>query len=106
MAHTALSAAFYLRHTAIDKGAMNKFRICFLWRNEYFKSRMPRMLLAPVGNGVINSLRYFFGNGAMNATQCWQLRNDTFGWHLVATLIKPPFLFLSAPIHLVGLGTS
>ncbi len=99
MAHTALSAAFYLLHTAIDKSAMNKFRICFQWRNEHFK---PRMLLVSVGNGAINIRD--IGDGAMNAPQCWQLHNDAFGWHMVATLIIPPFLFLSAPIHLVGLA--
>jgi hypothetical protein len=79
MAHTALSAPFYLLHTAIDKSAMNKFGICFQWRNEHFK---PRMLLVSVGNGAIKTPE--IGNGAMNALQCWQLRNDTVGgrWSL------------------------
>jgi hypothetical protein len=36
-AHTVLFAAFSLLHSDVGNGSMNKFRICFQWRNEYFK---------------------------------------------------------------------
>jgi hypothetical protein len=37
MAHTALSAAFYLLHTVVGNGAMNKFGSCCQWRIELVK---------------------------------------------------------------------
>jgi hypothetical protein len=40
--HTDLSAAFYILHTAVGNGAMNKFGISMQQRNEHFK---PGMLL-------------------------------------------------------------
>ncbi len=57
MAYTALSAVFYSLHTVVGNGAINKFAICFQWRNEHFK---PRMLL------------FYVGYGAMNAPWNWQ----------------------------------
>ncbi len=92
MAPTALTAAFYLLHTAVGNGAINKCGTCFQWRNEHFK---PRMLLVSVGNGAIKTPD--IGNGAMNALQCWQLRNDTLGgiwslpllYHLSSSFLHP-----------------
>ncbi len=52
MAHTDLSVAFSLQHTAVDNCAMNKFGICMQQRNEHFK---PRMLLFSVGNSGTNA---------------------------------------------------
>jgi hypothetical protein len=59
IAHTALSAAFYLRHPAVGNGAVNKHRICL--NNEHFK---PRIWLFSVGKGAMNVPRY------------WQRRDD------------------------------
>ncbi len=39
-AHKALSAAFYLLHTAVGNGAMNKFLIYSQWRRKVFTIRM------------------------------------------------------------------
>jgi hypothetical protein len=50
-AHSSVSA-FYLIHTAVEKGATNHFGIFFQWRNEHFK---PSMLLFSVGNGAMKS---------------------------------------------------
>ncbi len=61
IAHIALSAAFYSKHTAVGSGAMNKFGSCCQWRHEYLK---PRMLLFSVTNG------------AMNEKQHWELRKE------------------------------
>jgi len=57
MAHTGLSAAFYLLHTTVGDSAMNKFGTC----REVFTRRM---------------LLFSVDNGAMNAPQCWQLSDD------------------------------
>ncbi len=57
MAHTGLSAAFYLLHTSVGDSAMNKFETC----------------------REVNTIRiliFSVDNGAMNAPQCWQLRDD------------------------------
>jgi hypothetical protein len=59
-AHKALSAAFYLLHTVVGHGAVNKFGICFQLRNKHIRSRM--MLFA-------------LGNDTMNAPRYWQQRN-------------------------------
>jgi hypothetical protein len=59
--HTALSAAFYLLHSAVGDSAMNKSGICFQWRNEHFTVRM---------------LFFSVGKGAMNAPRYCQLRDD------------------------------
>jgi hypothetical protein len=69
--HTALSAAFFSLHTAVGNGAMNKFGICFQWRNEHFE---PRMLIFSVGIGAMSAPQ--IGNGATNTTGCGQLHND------------------------------
>jgi hypothetical protein len=59
-AHSSVSA-FYLIHTAVEKGATNHFGIFFQWRNEHFKRRM---------------LLFSVGNSAMNAPRNWQRRNE------------------------------
>ncbi len=86
MAHTDLSAVFYLPHTAVGNWAMNNSGICLQRRNEHFKSRM---LLFSIGNSAKNTLQYWqrsnspftilaislepsahIGNSAMNPAQC------------------------------------
>jgi hypothetical protein len=61
MTHTELSAAFYLLHTAVGSGAMNKLGICYQQRNGHFK---PKNML------------FSAGNSAMNAPRYWQRRNE------------------------------
>jgi hypothetical protein len=48
------------------------FRVCFKWGNEQFK---PRMLLLSVGNGAINTLRYWQQRNE-RSLMCSQLRID------------------------------
>ncbi len=55
-----LSKVFFLLHTAVGNGAMNKFEICLQRHKEHFK---PRMLLFSVGKC------------AMSVPQYWQQRN-------------------------------
>jgi hypothetical protein len=57
-AHTALSAAFFSLHTAVGKGARNKFGICFQWRNEQLKPRMTIWTLRDIGNDAMNAQRW------------------------------------------------
>ncbi len=52
-AHTALSVAFYSLNTAVGNSAMNKFGICFQWRNENLR---PKMVVFSEGNCAINAL--------------------------------------------------
>jgi hypothetical protein len=59
----ALSAAFYLLHTAVGNGAMNKYGICRQWRKEVF---------------TIGILVFSIGNGAMDARQYWGWHNERF----------------------------
>jgi hypothetical protein len=61
MAHTDLSATFYLLHTAVGDVTMNKFGTCSQWRREVFTVRM---------------LFFSAGIGTMNAPRCWQLHDD------------------------------
>ncbi len=54
--YTDLSTAFYLLHTAIGNGAMNKFGNCSQWRSELL---ILRMLLFSVCNGAMYAPRYW-----------------------------------------------
>jgi hypothetical protein len=56
-----LSPTFYLLHTTVGNGAMNKLGSCSQWRSELL---IPRMLIFSVGNGAMNALQY------------WQRRNE------------------------------
>ncbi len=60
-AHTDPSATYYLLHAVIGNGAMNKFGSCSPWRRKSF---------------TITMLFFSVGNGAMNASRYWQLRDD------------------------------
>jgi hypothetical protein len=57
-------------------GAMNKFGICYQWRNEHFK---PRMLFFSVGSGAMNVMGYWQWRRerpAMFATARWCLKKQ------------------------------
>jgi hypothetical protein len=50
--HNSASGLLITTYAAVGNGAVNKFGICFQWRNEHLK---PRMLLFSVGNSAMNS---------------------------------------------------
>ncbi len=70
MAHTDLSAAFYLLHTTVGDSAMNKFGT----RREVFTGRM---LLFSVGNDAMKTPRYWqWAQRTHHNVDKWQLSDD------------------------------